>query len=66
MRKPAQVAGWLSDLELLEWVRESPDVGSYQKRLAIWLTVMGPFHARPGGFDAWRFHPVGLALAESI
>ena len=45
MRKPAQVVGWLSDLELLEWVRESPDVGSYQKRLAIWLTVVGPFHA---------------------
>lgn len=45
MRNPSQIVGWLSDIELQEWVREACDVDSYKKRLAIWLTVIGPFHA---------------------
>ncbi len=28
-----------------EWVRKAADLDSYQKRLAIWLTKVGPFHA---------------------
>ena len=45
MRKPAQIEPWLTPDELLIWVREAPDRDSYQKRLAIWLTHLGPFHA---------------------
>lgn len=45
MRNPARIEPWLSADELLVWVREAPDRDAYQKRLAIWLTVIGPFHA---------------------
>jgi len=46
MRGPAQIKPWLSADELLAWVREARDKNSYQKRLAVWLTYLGPFHAR--------------------
>jgi len=45
MRRPTQIEPWLNPDELLIWVREAPDRDSYQKRLAIWLTYLGPFHA---------------------
>ncbi|MEW6262209.1 MAG: winged helix-turn-helix domain-containing protein [Thermodesulfobacteriota bacterium] len=45
MRKPAPLEPWLSSEELLAWLRESPDRAFYQKRLAVWLTYMGPYHA---------------------
>jgi transposase len=45
MRRPAQIEPWLSADELLFWVRGAPDRDSYQKRLAVWLTFIGPFHA---------------------
>lgn len=45
MRNPARIEPWLSDLELMEWLRASPRVEDYQKRLAVWLTYIGPFHA---------------------
>lgn len=45
MRKPTQVKPWLSSDELLVWIRGAADRDSYQKRLAIWLTFIGPFHA---------------------
>jgi transposase len=45
MRGPAQVESWLSAEELLVWLREAPDRDAYQKRLAVWLTFIGPFHA---------------------
>ena len=41
MRGPAQVRSWVSEEELLAWVREAADREAYQKRLAIWLTRIG-------------------------
>ena len=46
MRKPATIKSWLTPEELLFWLKESPTVEAYQKRLAIWLTYLGPFHAQ--------------------
>ena len=45
MRRPVRIEPWMSLDELLAWLREAPDRDAYQRRLAIWLTVIGPFHA---------------------
>jgi len=45
MRRPAQIKPWLSEEEFLVWIREAVSREAYQKRLAIWLTKIGPFHA---------------------
>ncbi len=45
MRKPTRIEPWLTPEELLSWVKEAPTVEAYQKRLAVWLTHLGPFHA---------------------
>lgn len=45
MRRPAQLEPWMSPEELAVWVREAPTRQTYQIRLAIWLTHLGPFHA---------------------
>ena len=45
MRGPAQIKPWLSEEEFLVWIREAASREAYQKRLAIWLTKIGPFHA---------------------
>lgn len=45
MKMPAQISPWLTDEELATWVREAPSQDAYKKRLAIWLTRRGPFHA---------------------
>jgi transposase len=45
MRRPAQIQPWLSEEELLAWMREAPDRASYQRRLAIWLTRLKSLHA---------------------
>ena len=45
MRRPAQIKPWLSEEELLAWLRDSPDRASYQRRLAIWLTWTKSLHA---------------------
>jgi len=45
MRRPARIEPWLSPEELAVWVREADARAEYQKRLAIWLTYSGPFHA---------------------
>jgi hypothetical protein len=46
MRKPAQVESWRTPEELLPWLKEAPTVEAYQKRLVVWLTYLGPFHAQ--------------------
>jgi transposase len=38
MRLAAQIEPWLSTEDLQVWVREAPDKGAYQRRLAVWLT----------------------------
>jgi transposase len=45
MRRPAQIKPWLSEEELLAWLRDSPDRPSYQRRLTIWLTWTKALHA---------------------
>ena len=45
MRPPARIEPWLSTEDLQTWVREAPDKSSYQRRLAIWLTHVGPLAA---------------------
>lgn len=46
MRCPAQIKPWVSPEEMMIWVREAPSRDAYQRRLAVWLTYIGPFHAR--------------------
>lgn len=38
MRNPSVLTPWFTTDQLLAWVREAPDKGAYQRRLAIWLT----------------------------
>jgi transposase len=45
MRKPAVIQPWLSARKLEAWVRGARSRQDYQKRLAIWMTVKGPFPA---------------------
>ena len=45
MRGPAQIKPWLSEEEFFVWIREAVSREAYQKRLAIWLTQIGPFQA---------------------
>lgn len=45
MRRPASIRPWLSKQGLQAWVRKAHDREEYQKRLAVWLTHMGPFPA---------------------
>ena len=45
MRPPARLQPWFSADQLAAWMREAPDKASYQRRLAIWLTQLGPFPA---------------------
>lgn len=56
MRRPAQIEPWLSPEEMAVWVREAPTKETYKRRLAIWLTRIGPFHA----------HQVATMLQVSI
>lgn len=46
MRQPATIKPWITPEEMTVWVREAPSRDDYQRRLAIWLTSMGIFHAR--------------------
>lgn len=45
MPKPASIHPWLSPEDLQTWVREGQGRDEYQRRLAIWLTHIGPFPA---------------------
>ena len=45
MRPPAKLSPWFTTEELVAWLQEAPDKASYQRRLAIWLTHLGPFPA---------------------
>jgi transposase len=45
MKKPAHIVNWLSIEEMAVWVREAQTKEEYKKRLAIWLTKIGPFFA---------------------
>jgi len=45
MRRPALIHQWLSPGRLQAWVRKARTREEYQKRLAIWMTLKGPFPA---------------------
>ena len=45
MRKPAQTRPWLSPEGVWAWFREAESREAHQSRLAIRLTIIGPFHA---------------------
>ena len=45
MRRPASIQAWLCPEDLQTWVREARSREEYQRRLAIWLTQIGPFAA---------------------
>jgi transposase len=45
MRRPALIHTWLSPEQLQAWVRKAQSREEYQKRLAIWMTLVGPFPA---------------------
>jgi len=46
MKPPAQIKPWLTVEGLAAWVEDAPDREAYRRRLAIWLTHIGPFHAQ--------------------
>lgn len=45
MKMPAQIRPWMTPEEMSHWVRSAPNLDAYKKRLAVWMTMRGPFHA---------------------
>lgn len=45
MRQPAKISSRMDCEELERWVRDAPTKESYQRRLAIWWTACGGYHA---------------------
>lgn len=45
MRRPALIHHWLPGRKLEAWVRTARTREEYQKRIAIWMTIKGPFPA---------------------
>ena len=45
MPREPHIEPWLSELELLEWVRADDSRGAYQRRLAVWLTYLRHYPA---------------------
>lgn len=45
MKMPANISQWMSPDEMAAWVHEAPTADALRKRLAIWMTLKGPFHA---------------------
>ena len=49
MPRIPHIEPWLSEVELLEWVRSAESRGAYQRRLAVWLTHLRHYPAREVG-----------------
>ena len=45
MKMPARIQPWLSPEEMAQWVREADRLDAFKKRLAVWMTLRGSFHA---------------------
>lgn len=45
MSKSLRVEPWLSDIELVAWMRQADSRAEYQRRLAVWLAVLEPWPA---------------------
>lgn len=46
MGRSSTLVDWLSEIEILEWLRSAQTKPEYQKRLAVWLTAFKRFAAR--------------------
>ena len=46
MGRKTHIEPWLSEIELLEWLRQAQSRAEYQRRLAVWLTYLWRFPAR--------------------
>ena len=44
MRRAAQIRPRMSTEEMEIWVRKAPDKEALKRRLAVWLTHIGPFY----------------------
>lgn len=55
MPRMPHVEAWLSELELLEWLRSAESRGAYQRRLAVWVTYL----------HRWPAHQVATLLGVS-
>lgn len=49
IKKPAKLVPWLSEPELLEWLRSATSAEEYRKRITIWLTHFRKWSAREIG-----------------
>jgi hypothetical protein len=56
MSRTTKLVPWLSEMELLDWVRQAEAHTDYQKRLAVWLTHLYQFPA----------HQIATILGVSI
>jgi transposase len=45
MRQPACLAPWVPEVELLEWLRDAASVDEHRRRMVVWLTHFGRWHA---------------------
>lgn len=45
MSRTTKLVPWLSEIELLAWVRQAETRGDYQKRLTVWLTHLYQYPA---------------------
>lgn len=46
MRRPAKLAPWFTEDQLLAWLREAASAAECRRRMVVWLTHFGRFHAR--------------------
>ena len=60
MRKP-RIQAWLTEMELLDWMRSSSNRADHDHRLAVWLTYLGYPAAQVGAMlgvsmpSVWRW-----------
>jgi len=46
MRRPASLDPWISEIELLAWLREASSAEEHRKRMVVWLTHFRRWPAR--------------------
>ena len=66
MRRPAINLRWMSEKKLEAWVRGAHSREEYQKRLAIWMTVIWPFSSPPCRPFTGRFQASGVVMGEPV
>ena len=66
MRRPAPIKPWLSAEDLQTWVGEAGSRDEYQKRLAIWLTIISPLSGSSRCHLARCLQAGGVAVGQAI